>query len=215
MKTRWTYKMLTGRPVITICYCGAQYLLSGLEPIGYTAGVYGWNNDIYASNGVYIVTGYRFYGIRGFSPDYTMLRNYDKKAADILSWENKSMTYEEKLDKVADLRAQFIDEQLFTIQPQTFSFGNDYRVDISDNMITVTDFTTFSGVPVKKSMYIRRQDIRRSKGNGTFCAGEKYISIIDGGAALKRFFDYCLKHQDFILFSETHKLIEHVLTYGF
>lgn len=49
--------------VICIGYCDLQYLLRGESRIGYTAGVHGWNADVYdVGNGVAIVTGYRPFG---------------------------------------------------------------------------------------------------------------------------------------------------------
>ena len=48
-----------GAPTVHVGYCGAQYLLSGIEPDYYNAGVYGWNCDIYRIAGLTICTGYR------------------------------------------------------------------------------------------------------------------------------------------------------------
>ena len=48
-----------GAPTVRVGYCGAQYLLSGIEPDYYTVGVYGWNCDIYRIAGLTICTGYR------------------------------------------------------------------------------------------------------------------------------------------------------------
>lgn len=52
-----------GLPIISVPYCRAQHLLRGLDRIGYAAGVYGWNYDVYqATTGdqTYIIcTGYR------------------------------------------------------------------------------------------------------------------------------------------------------------
>lgn len=60
MKEKITLKQLRNMfgKRIAIGYCDASYLLKFEEPIAYTAGVYGWNNDIYATDGVAIVTGY-------------------------------------------------------------------------------------------------------------------------------------------------------------
>lgn len=40
-------------------YCDLQALLRNHEPIAYTAGIYGWNFDVYSVYGVTICTGYR------------------------------------------------------------------------------------------------------------------------------------------------------------
>ena len=48
-----------GAPTVRVGYCGAQWLLSYLTPAYYTAGVYGWNCDVYTIAGLTICTGYR------------------------------------------------------------------------------------------------------------------------------------------------------------
>lgn len=48
-----------GVPTVRVGYCGAQWLLSYLTPAYYTAGVYGWNCDVYTVAGLNICTGYR------------------------------------------------------------------------------------------------------------------------------------------------------------
>lgn len=48
-----------GKPVIRVPYCAAQSLLAGMQPIGFNAGVYGWNYDVYAVGNALICTGYR------------------------------------------------------------------------------------------------------------------------------------------------------------
>lgn len=48
-----------GRPTVRVGYCELRGVLSGITPDYYTAGVYGWNCDIYAIAGLTICTGYR------------------------------------------------------------------------------------------------------------------------------------------------------------
>lgn len=48
-----------GQPTVRVGYCNAQWLLSYLAPTFYTAGIYGWNCDIYCVAGLTICTGYR------------------------------------------------------------------------------------------------------------------------------------------------------------
>lgn len=48
-----------GRPTVRVGYCDLQDALSGITPDCYTAGVYGWNCDIYTIAGLTICTGYR------------------------------------------------------------------------------------------------------------------------------------------------------------
>ena len=58
-------------------YCAAQYLLSFESPVAYTAGVYGWNSDIYDFGSLAISTGYR---PTGDSVDYETVNRYEKQA---------------------------------------------------------------------------------------------------------------------------------------
>lgn len=65
MKTRITKKaiMSTYSNVIKVGYCDLQDALKGREPNFYTAGVYGWNADVYVIDcDTVIVTGYRPFG---------------------------------------------------------------------------------------------------------------------------------------------------------
>ena len=82
-------------------YCELQYLMRGVEPIAYTVGVYGWNYDVYRTNGVTICTGYR--GMPGSRLE--RCEEYEKKAAEI--WSDYKMPYEQQLEKTAELRAEF------------------------------------------------------------------------------------------------------------
>ena len=87
----------------SVGYCDLQYLLNNHNPIAYTCGTYGWNFDVYEVYGVTICTGYR--GMIG--PRCEGVREYEKKAEKILSWENKEMTYDEKREAVENLLHEF------------------------------------------------------------------------------------------------------------
>ena len=65
MKTQTTKKVITGafENVIKVGYCDMQDALKWREPNFYTAGVYGWNSDVYVIDyDTVIVTGYRPFG---------------------------------------------------------------------------------------------------------------------------------------------------------
>lgn len=65
MKTKITKKAIMSayRNVIKVGYCDMQDALKWREPNFYTAGVYGWNSDVYViDNDSVIVTGYRPFG---------------------------------------------------------------------------------------------------------------------------------------------------------
>ena len=65
MKAKTTKKAIMNayRNVIKVGYCDMQYALRWREPNFYTAGVYGWNADVYVIDCyTVIVTGYRPFG---------------------------------------------------------------------------------------------------------------------------------------------------------
>lgn len=65
MKTKTTKKAIMNayKNVIKVRYCDLQDALKWCEPNFYTAGVYGWNSDVYVIDyDTVIVTGYRPFG---------------------------------------------------------------------------------------------------------------------------------------------------------
>lgn len=104
MKYRTTRKALTtsGENLKSCGYCDLQHLLRNHDASAYTCGVYGWNFDVYHIYGLTICTGYR--GMPG--ERLNGCEEYEKKARDIWSWENKS-TFEEKQKAVEELLKEF------------------------------------------------------------------------------------------------------------
>ena len=92
------------KKVIAIGYCSAWSLLSQETRIGYNAGVYRHNYDAYFVDGVIITTGYHPIGER---VNYDLLREYENKAAAVLSYDNKA-PYDEKADEVRRLLREFV-----------------------------------------------------------------------------------------------------------
>lgn len=84
-------------------YCDLQHLLNNHSPVAYTCGVYGWNFDVYEVYGLTICTGYR--GMIGARLEG--IGEYERKARELLSWENEAMTYEEKCEAVEELLHEF------------------------------------------------------------------------------------------------------------
>lgn len=82
MKYRTTAKALREGyyTIISVGYCGLQCLLSYESPIAYSAGVYGWNFDVYQFGGVAIATGYRGMPSQHSKADYQLIREYEDKA---------------------------------------------------------------------------------------------------------------------------------------
>ena len=93
-----------GGRILSVSYCGMQELLSYHSPIAYAAGVYGWNFDVYAVNGVTICTGYR--GMPGKSVNYELLREYETKAEKIHY--NRDIPYEAKPELIDELLREFL-----------------------------------------------------------------------------------------------------------
>ncbi len=92
--------------VVSIGYADACHLLNNHKPIAYTYGVYGWNFDVYEVYGLTICTGYR--GMVGRNAKN--VHEYDRKAREILSWDNTEDSYETKREKVETLLKEFCEQ---------------------------------------------------------------------------------------------------------
>ena len=104
MKFKTTRKDIVNGAASVKCagYCDLQALLRNHNPIAYTAGVYGWNFDVYEVYGVTICTGYRnMPGAR-----LNGISEYEEKAAAIWDWKNK-MPFKEKQEAVENLLHEF------------------------------------------------------------------------------------------------------------
>ena len=67
--------------ILSVGYCGLQSLLSHESPVAYTAGVYGWNADVYQIwPNTAIVTGYRPCACKNMRDDYDVVKEYEEKA---------------------------------------------------------------------------------------------------------------------------------------
>lgn len=95
--------------IVSIGYCDAQYLLTGLNREGWTCGVYGWNADVYEINlNTAIVTGYRPFG--NIDSKYKFLKEYEEKAEKI--YLNRTLKRETKLKRIKKLRDEYINKIL-------------------------------------------------------------------------------------------------------
>ena len=105
MKTRITRNDIkTFNIRLSIPYATLQSLLSYVEPIGYNAGIYGWNFDCYDIDGVLLMTGYRTIGK---TIDRSIIKKYEKQADRLNS---QDISYESKKKEALRLLNQFIDE---------------------------------------------------------------------------------------------------------
>lgn len=106
MKYRTTAKAIRNNfKVFAAGYCGLQNLLEYTQPNAYTAGVYGWNADVYEFGGIAIVTGYRPFGT---SIPYELQKKYDLQAEKIRY--NNGLSWEEKKTGLDSLLSEFIKE---------------------------------------------------------------------------------------------------------
>lgn len=103
MKIRVTKKSIRNNyNVISISYCGAQYLLRNINPFAYSCGVNGWDCDYYRLGDYVISTGYRPIGK---SVDYDFVNRYEKAAEKI--WMDYSIDYETREKNAENLLADF------------------------------------------------------------------------------------------------------------
>lgn len=84
MKTLTTKKAIINnyKKVVSVSYCSLQKLLVLEKPVAYTAGVYGWNADIYDLDGIALATGYRPFG--NIKPSLELTRKYEQEATEVI-----------------------------------------------------------------------------------------------------------------------------------
>lgn len=92
--------------IIKVYYCDAQDMLCMNRPIAYTAGVYGWNADVYPiAPGVVICTGYHPFG--NIKPDRETVSRYEKRAREM---RRDLWNAEELAERLHNLQKEFIHE---------------------------------------------------------------------------------------------------------
>ena len=77
--------------IISVGYCELQSLLNYKSPVAYSAGVYGWNFDVYDIDGVAIVTGYRPVPAKNSKANYDLVIKYELKAQEAKTKEEKDV----------------------------------------------------------------------------------------------------------------------------
>ena len=87
----------TFRNVYSVPYCSVQYLTMDIAPMAYTAGIYGWDADIYAFGSTAIVTGYRPFG-----------KEVDRNVIDLFEDRARELCKTRNYAALADLRNEFI-----------------------------------------------------------------------------------------------------------
>ena len=109
MKMKMSRNQIADLPVdkiVVVRYCELQYLLSGIDAVGYNAGINGWNYDVYIIGNIGILTGYR---VLKKYPRAAKVEEYEREAHKIASSRMPSLSIINELNK---LREAFIAEQL-------------------------------------------------------------------------------------------------------
>lgn len=92
--------------VLSIGYCELQNLLRHEPPRAYTAGVNGWNADVYEFGGTAIVTGYRPFG----DPvSRELIERYETAARKV---HDGGLPYEETKERLHALAREFVRDAL-------------------------------------------------------------------------------------------------------
>ena len=92
--------------IIRVGYHGLQNLLWYEERRAYTAGVNGWNADVYEFGGTAIVTGYRPFG----DPvSRELIEKYESAAKEVF---DGGLPYEEEKEKLRALAREFVREAI-------------------------------------------------------------------------------------------------------
>ena len=70
--------------ILGIGYCDLQFLLQYESPFAYSVRREGWACDYYDVDGVCISTGYSPLDTKNMTKDYELVREYDRKARDLI-----------------------------------------------------------------------------------------------------------------------------------
>lgn len=111
MKQRLTMKEVKSwnKPILKTGAYSMQRLLWFEDPVGYTAGIDGWNADIYEVEGIVIVTGYRSFG--QIQLTYEDIKPYENKADQIIH-DNTFFNHDVKKLQVQKILHEFVETML-------------------------------------------------------------------------------------------------------
>jgi hypothetical protein len=93
--------------IISIGYCGIQYLTYYKNPFAYSSGIYGWCCDYYDINNICISTGY---SPIGENVDYKLIKKYELKAQKIVK--DYNIDYNLKVKKVNKLLLELVKKSI-------------------------------------------------------------------------------------------------------
>ena len=112
MKKKTTMNYITGsfEKVWRCGYCDLYYIMKGVEPEYYNAGIYGWNCDVYIDwlHDTAISTGYR--NMRGERIPAELLEKYSRQAEEIVKNNFNFVNYEEYEKQLNENRREFFAE---------------------------------------------------------------------------------------------------------
>lgn len=109
IKTTKKYIKANYNYILNTSYGNADYLLTGIEPRYYNAGIYGWNwNGYELTENLCIITGYR--NTLGQDVDQEVLKYYENQAKQ--TFQNSNLTHYQILRAIELLRNDFIKEVL-------------------------------------------------------------------------------------------------------
>ena len=97
MKLKTTKKAINAsdQKILKVGYCNLQNLLAWINPFAYSTRAEGWACDYYNINNVIISTGY---SPTGDDVDYSLIKEYEKKAENIrysdLKWDDRKTELE-------------------------------------------------------------------------------------------------------------------------
>ena len=124
MKTKTTKKAIMSAysNVIKVGYCDMQSALKWREPNFYTAGVYGWNADVYVIDyDTVIVTGYRPFGNMELSREVTdTLNKCAESITHYLKYDMAKIYLNNNLDELANGLEYDDDSYVFSSATEKF-----------------------------------------------------------------------------------------------
>lgn len=111
MKYKVTKKEIreSGNKVYCVGYCNLQFLLNFHEPFAYSTRAEGWACDYYLINDIIISTGYAPIGRK---TDYSLCREYDKKAEKVRG--DYNLTWEQQKETIEALLIEFVEKLTHT-----------------------------------------------------------------------------------------------------
>ena len=94
--------------IISVSYCGLQYLLRYENAVAYSSGSNGWACDYYDIDNVIVSTGYAPISSKNTNASYELIKKYELKASKIEN--DYNIDYKIRRQKITKLLKKFIAE---------------------------------------------------------------------------------------------------------